>query len=148
MPNYNLDDLLRAISVAVHEANRELTDCARQDFERHFQANYGALEPKTLPLVLPRDHLTEGEEPRGIHHVPQAALVHHRPLALDTLKLEFDCQIEGIVTGDKDRPLRVQVMLGPDAQSTTSAGRISLEFRSGDTPEGIARVNDKLLKSF
>jgi hypothetical protein len=148
MPNYNLDDLLRAIAVAVRDANQELVEGARQDVERHFTEKDGALVPNTMPLVLPRDHVGEGEDPQGVHDVPHAALVHHRPIGIDNLKVEFDCRIEGLQPACKDQPPRVRILLGPEVASDSSVGRISIEFRASDPPEGVARVNDKLLKSF
>lgn len=148
MSSFSLDDLLRGIAAAVKDANRELNEAARQHVEHSFTASDGVLKPRTSAFLLPRDHLEPGDAPYAVHHVPHAALVHHRPLGIDALTVDLECTIEGVVQMDGKGPPQVQLRVAADGSAGASGSRLTIQFKANDPPEGIARLNDKLLRTF
>lgn len=148
MSSFSLDDLLRGIAAAVKDASRELNESARNHIEQSFTTADGVLKPRTSAFLLPRDHLEPGDNPHAVHHVPHAALVHHRPLGIDALTIDLECTIEGVVTMDSKSPPQVQLRVGTDVPTGTTSSRLTIQFKASDPPEGVARLNDKLLRTF
>lgn len=157
MSGFMLDDLLQAVADAVMSAQRFL-DARHQDLSHLFQprgtaagsaggADEGALEPLTVPLVLPKSVVTDGEPAEGVHNVPLATLVPHQAVALESMKLSIPCLVEGLSGGTGQK--QVSIVLG-SSLPTRHAGlaTLSLEFRHAEPTEGMARINDQLLKKF
>lgn len=145
MKHITLDDLFTSIATAVNEAQSTLNREYLNHLISHFDAaEEGHLLPKTIPIVLPRQHVEEGQKPEAVHNIPQAALAHGRPLTLGHVKMELDCLVEGMEEGSSELTL----LLDPPVGDTRSSGRLTLDFSCGETPEGVARLHDRLLMNF
>ena len=59
----SLNDLLKSVMGAAMDANRELLAHEIRSLREYFEKNPddGALEPKTLKMLLPQKHINEGE---------------------------------------------------------------------------------------
>jgi hypothetical protein len=151
MTGLMLDDLLRAIADAVMSAQRFLAT-RHHDLSHLFRPSRtspGSLEPHTLSLVLPKGVVRDDEAKEGIHDVPAATLVPHQSTALDTLSLTFPCLLEGLEEGGTAGAKRVSIVLGRALPNQHSGlATMTITFRTGDPPEGMARINDQMLKKF
>jgi hypothetical protein len=150
MRNFMLDELLRAVADAVMSAHKAV-GAHHHDLGHLFRpsrAKAGGLEPVSMPLVLPRAVVREGEEPEGVHDVPLATLVPHQSTVIDSLSLSLPCLIDGLEDG-ADGAKRLSLVLGPSLPAQHSRlATLSVTFRNSDPPEGMARINDQLLKRF
>ena len=150
MRSFMLDDLLRAIADALM-ATQKAVGAHHHDLGHLFRPSRtqaGAMEPVSLPLVMPRSVVHEGEEPEGVHDVPLASLVPHQSTVIESLNLSMPCLIEGLDDA-ADGGKRLSLVLGSSLPAQHSRlATLSLTFRNGDPPEGMARINDQLLKRF
>ena len=67
-------------------------------------------------------------------------------LAVDQVALSFDCPISGLTAGDDGGP-RLCISLGPDEGSAERAS-FQITYKNSDPPEGLARINDAVLRKF
>ena len=146
MKRIPLDDLMAAVAAAVHDAQQALSEQHLGHLKSHFEECDGHLRPRTVPILLPRHHVEEGQEDEAVHEIPQLALTHALPLRLDGVKMELECSVEGLKRGSKSP--RLTVALGAVDPESESAGRLTLCFSSGEKPEGVAQLDDHLLKTF
>lgn len=146
-----LDDLLRAVADAVMSTQRAV-GAHHHDLGHLFRPSRkqaGAMEPISMPLVLPRSVVHDGEEAEGVHEVPLASLVPHQSTVIDSLSLSLPCLIDGLHEGADGDASRLSLVLGPSLPAHHAClGTLSVTFRNGDPPEGMARINDQLLKRF
>lgn len=153
MKGLMLDDLLLAVSGAVMSAQRFL-DARHHDLSHLFAAGERKagpagvpLEPLTVPLVLPRNVVHEGEAIEGTHDVPLATLVPHQSVMLESMKLSIPCLVEGL--SDDAGVNKVSIVLGASLPSRHAGlATLSIEFRQAEPTEAMARINDQLLKKF
>jgi len=145
------DDLLRSIADAVMSAHKYL---GAQHYDvghlfRPSRSHQDAFEPLTVPMVLPRSVVPDGENPEGIHHIPLATLVPHQATMIDTVNFSVPCLIDGLDQGDESGTKRLSLVLGQSLPNQHSRlGTLTITFKNGEPPEGMARINDQLLKGF
>lgn len=151
MRNFMLDDLLRAVADAVMSAHKSV-GAHHHDLGHLFRpsrSKSGGLEPVSMPLVLPRAVVHDGEEAEGVHDVPLATLVPHQSTVIESLSLSLPCLVDGLEDAADGDGKRLSLVLGPSLPAQHSRlATLSVTFRSGDPPEGMARINDQLLKRF
>lgn len=143
-----LDELLKAIGSAVATANLALQNLSGEAQKSFYQPGEdGVMHPRSLSVHLPRRHVGQGEEAEGPHDIPESTLTHHHQIMLDTLSLDIDCLVEGLQKGADGADL-VLLSVGGDIRNRSNAARLQLTFKTADPPEGVARINDQLLKRF
>jgi hypothetical protein len=152
MTKVSLDDLLKAISNAISGSSGHLQQRELDNHKSFFDSDdKGVLTPKTMPMLLPnRHHQATADAPaatESIHNVPQSTLVHNSQVALDTVSMEIDCLVEELKDGDKGEKQLV-LHLGADVRNHSRGIKLNLTYKNSGTPEGVAKVNDELLKQF
>jgi hypothetical protein len=147
-----LDELLKAISNAVSGSCAHLKQRHLDNHSSFFDADVkGFLAPKKLLMLLPLRHVqhTDGQAPEteGIHQIPQSTLVQQNQMELDSMTMEIDCLVEELKDGD-DGQKQLVLSLGSIVHNRSNGIRLNLTYKNSGTPEGVARVNDELLKQF
>ncbi len=75
--------------------------------------------------------------------VPEAALVPHSAMALDTVQVRLN-----VLPSLREEDGAVLVEVGPSGEGVdVGYSRLELTFRSGPSPEGMARVNQKTIQT-
>ena len=156
---YFLDDFLHALKEAIYRSNQKAWRHHLENLKSYFQTNEkGQWVPRTVQMLLPAMQMDDEEaETIEPHDVPLASLVDHRAMSMSRLNLEFECYLEGLVPR-KDTDLADGVQLADDYLGVTlvlTAGKrqlpkakMSIEYKNEHSPEGVARINDALLKYF
>lgn len=145
MAIYEFDDLLCAISSAVQSTNKLAENQYADYIEQHFgQGDHGIHTPRTFDVLLPARHIQEGENSEQIHQIPTACLSSPQTMAVDELTLSMDCSVSSLSTAENGDP-RLRVVLGKGGAQPMN---LQITYKNGDPPEGLARVNDALLKKF
>ena len=152
MSTCTLDELLRAIGKAVSDSNGHVQQQELENHKSFFNTdNKGVMTPKTLPVLLPNRHQesTDGKpsETESVQNIPQSTLVQTNQVALDTVSMEINCLVEELKNGDKEEKQLV-LSLGADIRNRSNVIKLNLTFKNSGTPEGVAKVNDELLKQF
>ncbi|MFZ6845382.1 hypothetical protein [Undibacterium sp. RuTC16W] len=146
-----LDELLQAISNAVSNANSFVQKAAKDSHKEFFNSSAdGILSPKTIPMLLPNRHVINEDGKQGetesVQNISESTLTHHNQIVLDTMTMDIDCLVEELQE-NKDGPALLVLKLGGDLRGRSSVGRLNLSFKTSSPPEGVARLNDELLKS-
>lgn len=148
MKTYPLDEFLRALCSAVSASHRSMLD-DQQDVARHCtRREDGVYVPQTLPMLLPNEVVGEDGAPESVHQVPTATLTQQHDLVMETMDLRFPCAVAGMEEPPGGGPPRVTIGLGGSLPPGMKLGTLSISFRQVQPPEGVARVNDKLVKKF
>lgn len=146
MKTYPLDDFLQALCSAVSASQRHMLN-DQQDLARHFtQREDGVHVPQTLPMLLPNEVLGEDGAHESVHQVPTATLTQQHDLIMESVDLRFPCAVAGLEEPPEGGPPRVTIGLGGSLPPGMELGTLSISFRQVQPPEGVARVNDKLVK--
>jgi len=95
--------------------------------------------PITKKILLPT---TEGDQEVEI---PLMSLAGHNHLKIENLEMEFDVDLGQFENSDNHQKRRMIAMIGRKDPKKTLA-KVKLTIKNGDTPEGIARINDKIVK--
>ena len=147
---YKLDDFLYAIKASIYKANRKAWKQHLTNLSSYFNIKKdGVWEPKMLRMMLPTTEVDDDNVDVEENQLPIASLVEHTPLTMANLSVEFECYIEGLTA---DRPqggfTSVSLIMGGDRKDLPKA-KFTIEYKTNeDSSEGIARINDKLLKHF
>lgn len=157
--SYFLDDFLFALKSAIYRSNQKSWRHHIENLRSYFHTNdKGQWEPRTVEMLLPSVQLDEdaGEhiEP---HEIPVASLVDHRAMSMSRLNLEFECYLDGLETRKDTDPLdgvnleeeylAVTLVLTGGNRRLPKA-KVSIEYKNEQSAEGVARINDALLKYF
>ena len=73
------------------------------------------------------------------------SLAGHNHLKIENLEMEFDVDLGQFENSDNHQKRRMIAMIGRKDPKKTLA-KVKLTIKNGDTPEGIARINDKIVK--
>lgn len=142
-----LDELLASVSGAVAEARTALEAEQTKQYLQYFEPTAeGHLDPKVVSVLLPREHLGEGQDAVGSHEIPMVSLTETKQVQLQDVSLEMDCVVED-VEGSAVRP-RLRLRLPGRGVEEGPPARLTIRFATGEVPEASARINDRLLKSF
>ena len=95
--------------------------------------------PITKKILLPT---TEGDQEVEI---PLMSLAGHNHLKIENLEMEFDVDLGQFENSDNHQKRRMIAMIGRKAPKKTLA-KVKLTIKNGETPEVIARINDKIVK--
>jgi hypothetical protein len=148
--SYKLDEFLYAIKASIYKANQKAWKQHLLNLMHYFKKNQnGVFEPKMLRMMLPTTEVDDDQVDVEENSLPVASLVEHSPLTMANLSVEFECYIEGLTpAGTKGETPSVTLVMG-DGSSNLPKAKFSIEYKTNDdAPEGIARINDKLLKHF
>ncbi len=147
MKTVGLDVLLRAIAGAVASSQESMRKRHISNFASFFRKNEGdVLDPAVVSMKLPRDHFKEGDPPHRVADVPLATLTHHNQAHLQELRFEIDCHIDDLTEGEEEGSEAVSLVIG-STEPRAGAARLTLSYRTNETPEGIAQINDTLLRN-
>ncbi len=72
--------------------------------------------------------------------VPRLCMARLNPLSLKTIRLDFDCCIEGIQKGE--------LMLNLSKNDSKLPMHVEIVLQSEDPSEGIMRINDRLISEY
>jgi hypothetical protein len=75
--------------------------------------------------------------------IPIYTLVNHRSMAIDEMKVKFQVSMEGM--SQKEGAIKKILRLDFGGRTSRMAD-VEITFKGGEPPEGIARVNNKLIK--
>ena len=151
---------LQALFQAIHRAVVKATKVAQDASLRSLQKDYfteihdesgnptGRLKPKVMSMVLP--HQEGGEIVNTKFEVPLLALVKHQSMTIDTLEMDFEVELHGLdalQTDDQDEEVLSASTSGGTFSRKTIA-KVKMQFKGEEPPEGVMRLNDKVLKIF
>ena len=148
---FALDSLFQAIQRSVMQA----TKVAQASSIRSMQRDYfevvvdeegketGELRPKTVKLLLP--HHEDDTIVNRAFDVPLYSLVNHQTMAVSELDMEFEIELHGF-GGDDESPLEASTDGGSGERRKVA--KIRMKFNGVESPEGVMRINDKILKTF
>lgn len=149
MATYRFDELLQSLKQAVIAASRVLQREHVRDVQRHFEVDKeGVLTPRTLRVRLPSHQTREGETTEAVHQIPLFSLMQPHQLGIDEMTLDFECTLEGLEDRGEAGTRPVVLDLSPRRWSKGVSAKVSITIRRSDAPEGVARINDHLLKTF
>ncbi len=145
-----LSALMSQLGQAVQAAQDHLE---RQGVERYCSyfapaARTGAEEGEVVgpPPLRPVSYcfaIPDGAGGTNQVEVPEAALVQHSTMALDTVQVRLNV-LPSLREGDG----AVLVEVGPSGEGVDGTySQLELTFRSGPSSEGIARVNQKTIQT-
>lgn len=109
----------------------------------------GQLAPKVMTMVLP--HQEGSEIKQASFDVPMMALVKHQAMTIDTLEMEFEVELHGLedLPADPEEGAVLSASTSGGAfSSRKTIAKVHMTFRGEDPPEGVMRLNDKVLKTF
>lgn len=141
-----IENLLQTIGIAVQEAHKAIEyNSVNQFFGNYFdktEKNGGDITytPKIVEVEIP------ASGPRGnskVLYTPIAALVQHKNLNLDCVKLNLNID----VSEETDGGLQVSAQGANSVQDNTESkrfGTLEITLKCSDTAEGIARIETKL----
>jgi len=147
--------LHRAVVQATRVAQEASLKALRRDYFQPVLDDDGkptdTWEPKTLKMVLPH---VDGEAITPVEYdVPLFSLVKHQAMVIDTLRMEFEVELNGL---DSLAQADDEEGDGPVVAASTPAGtfsrktiaKVEMTFKGDDPPEGTMRLNDKILTTF
>ena len=146
----NLDEVIKAISIAIKEAQGAIDVYSLQQFTGLFKKAYGEenenkyYRPVTITLPVPKsDGSYEGRE------IPLAALLPQHSLKLDEVKVKMS-----VVARWSEEEKKTKVEIGPLKQQAEEnlkcqpgQHEIEMTFKRAESSEGIARVSQSLIKT-
>ena len=147
--SYLLDEFLYAVKSSIYKANQKAWRQHLANLSRYFMIKDKVMEPRMLSMMLPSTEV-EGDSPEVEKtDVPIANLVEHTPLTMATLSVEFECYLEGLGAEDSKGEYQSVVLNMSDDKKQLPKAKFTIEYHTNEEPpEGIARINDALLKHF
>ena len=134
----SLDKLVQSIYNSVAFAQRKVeTEHLGRVMSTYFDADGNA---KTFKVKLPGNH---GEVTET--HVPLITLTNNAHLAIDELEMELAVNLSHFEDeiNNNNNKLSAQITGNRGQENLT---KIKIKMKGKDTPEGLARVNDQLIK--
>ncbi len=135
------DDLLQAVYAAVKRAQSEMQQAAEQKIAHYFPLDPQSGKPSPLMVQIPLPG------PNGVpvmRDVPLFALVPHHDIMIDSVLLRMRLSLLELVQEAGQASLLTSIEtrgVEPD-----SLAEIEIRFRGVDAAQGIARINDALIK--
>ena len=151
---------LQALFQSIHRAVVKATRVAQEASLRSIQKDYftevhdedgkptGVLRPKTVTMMLPHQ---EGSEVKKVpYEVPMFALVKHQAMTIDQLDMDFEVELHGLdqLQSEDDDEDVLSASTSGGAFSRKTIAKVHMTFKGEEPPEGIMRLNDKVLKIF
>lgn len=139
-----IEDLLQTIGIAVQEAHKAIEyNSVGQFFGNYFnktEKNGGNITytPKIVEVEIP-----DAGGKSKVLYTPIAALVQHKNLNLDCVKLNLNID----VSEENNGGLQVSAQGANSAQDNAEskqAGTLEITLKCSDTAEGIARIETNL----
>ena len=134
-----------ALCNSIHEAVLKATDTAK---EQHLRDVEEFIEkdgkPKTIKLMLPSqdpDHTEDVE-----YNVPIFSLIPHKSLTVSEISVDFTCKFKSLKSKNKKAKAAISAALSRSKSGTSSEAAVNIKFVASDPPEGLARINDRLLR--
>ncbi len=145
-----LSTLMSQVGQAVQEAQDHLE---RQGVERYCSyftpavcANAENGESADPPALRPVSHcfaIPDGAGGTNRVEVPEAALVQHSTIALDTVQVRLN-----VLPAIREEDGAVLVEVGPSGEGVDGTySQLNLTFRSAPSSEGLARVNPNAIQT-
>ena len=148
--SYKLDDFLFSIKASIYRANKKAWIQHLNNLRRYFlvEKGTGVWKPRMLRMILPTTEVDDNNVDVEENQLPIASLVEHNPLTMASLSVEFECYIDGLTDTAKDELASVSLVMTENKRNLPKA-KFSIEYKTNEeATEGIARINDKLLKHF
>jgi hypothetical protein len=85
----------------------------------------------------------------GDQEIANIALVNHQSLTIDELVIDFEVELGEVHSNDNDEEQNAKHDIHCDTAGAHTHRRLakcSIKFKGGDPPEGIARINNQLVK--
>lgn len=151
---------LQALFQSIHQAIVKATRVAQEASLQSIQEDYftsvhdedgkttGVIRPKTVQMVLP--HQEGGETKKVTYEVPVFALVKHQAMTLDQLEMNFEVELHGLdqLQSEDGEESVLSASTSGGVFSRKTIAKVHMTFKGGEPPEGIMRLNDKVLKIF
>lgn len=137
-----LSVLVASVGQAVQQAQDQLEHHSVQSFCRCFSAADALGGPPVLTPRSRRFALPDGAG--GVREVeaPEAALMSHNAISLDTVQVRLN-----VLPTVEENSDTVLVEVGPAGEAADARySQLELTFRSAPAAEGIARVNQDAMK--
>lgn len=151
-----LDELFIAIQNALITAHRDGLSQHIETLKEHFEEDStnsdtknSGLNPKTISLNMPNsiNSSSEGDSVSPLD-VPTASLIPHNSLVIDEVTLDFECILTEYTVSNINQQGRLALRLSRnDSEYAGSPTRISVRYKMGIPPEGVAKINDSLTMS-
>jgi hypothetical protein len=136
-PNKSFDELIRALYNSVSFAQRRVETEHMAHVMRTYFDEDGT--PKCYRIKLPTNEGGEAET-----DIPLLTLSPSQHLSISELEMEFNVDI-GEFSDEQINGEKVSARIGSENHHKNKAS-IKLKFKGSGPPEGIARVNDQLIK--
>jgi hypothetical protein len=138
----SLQALLEQVHGAVATQVRDQNDRALAHLLAHYfpqDPQTGRVGPRTVQIPLPGPHGTP-----ILRDVPLFSLVNHQDVAIEVVTLKIKAALAGANGHDGVTELMLDVGVGDDAARANA--EIEIRFRGTSAPEGLARINNIILK--
>lgn len=138
----SLQALLEQVHGAVAAQVRDQNDRTLEHLLAHYfplDPQTGRMGPRTVQIPLPGPHGTP-----ILRDVPLFSLVNHQDVAIEAVTLKIKAALAGADGPDGTAELMLDVGVGDDAARANA--EIEIRFRGTSAPEGLARINNIILK--
>lgn len=132
----SFDDLLSGISRSVQNAQLSMQEEELRTFLRYFEQEETSADAAGAKLS-PKVQAFSINEGNPSLKVPLVALAGHHPLSLDTVRIVMNITAKSDSSG-----LQVELGSGEDTDGQRPYHQLSLEFKQGDSAEGVSRMLD------
>lgn len=132
----SFDDLLSGISRSVQNAQLSMQEEELRTFLRYFEQEETSADAASAKLS-PKVQAFSINEGNPSLKVPLVALAGHHPLSLDTVRIVMNITAKSDSSG-----LQVELGSGEDTDGQRPYHQLSLEFKQGDSAEGVSRMLD------
>ena len=78
--------------------------------------------------------------------VPLISLVPQTSMILDQVEIEFDAVLESLEGEDRNKQLQMSIGGAAKKKSESSKVKVKVIMKGTEPPEGLAKVNDHILK--
>lgn len=155
-----LDKLLIALQNAVLSAHKASLSQHLEILGRHFkkksvddgedkasQFNSPCIANTVSLEILDSSNFPNKDNSESLLQVPTACLIPHNSLLIDEVTVDFECIFSECSVSDVNHKERLGLHLirGESSHLGTPA-RISIRYKVGDPPEGVARIDDQLVE--
>ena len=134
-----------ALCNSIHEAVLKATNTAKEQHLRdveEFIDKDG--KPETIKLLLPSQDPEDSTEVE--YHVPIFSLIPHKSLTVSEISVDFTCKFRALKSKNKKTKDAIAAALSRSKSGTSSEATVNIKFVASDPPEGLARINDRLLR--
>ena len=152
MAKHNLSELVDALTKACVSA----VNAAQKEGLKHFyelfrrerdpESGNARLRPRTFHVEIPAP-LEEGAEEKLLKG-PLISLISMPSLEIEKIEMEFYAQIKGLEDSEKEyESSHIEIeMLDQDESKDNSNAKITIVMKSGDAPEGIVKLRERLIR--